>query len=59
MKVSIAYLHFHFLMAKQRHQERHDARVDDHLDLLVSAVCQVRQRPHRVHQNLLKEGIVN
>lgn len=46
------YLDFDLLVAKQGHQVGHDARVDDHLNLLVAGVRQVGQSPHRVHQDL-------
>ena len=49
---SCPYLNFDLLVAEQWHQVRHDARVDDHLDLLVAGIRQVGQRPHRVHQDL-------
>ncbi len=45
-------LDFDLLVAQQGHEVGHDAGVDHHLDLLVAPVREVRQRPHRVHQNL-------
>lgn len=45
-------LHFDVLVREKRHQTRDDSAVDDHLDLLVAAVCQVAQRPYRVYQDL-------
>jgi hypothetical protein len=46
------YLDFDLLVAKQGHQVGNDARVNDHLNLLVASVRQVGQSPHRVHQDL-------
>lgn len=46
------HLNFDLLVAKERHQVRNNARVYDHLDLFVASVSQIRQSPHRVHQDL-------
>ena len=46
------HLHFDFLVTEQWYKEGDDTRVDDHLNLVVSAVRQVRQRPHGVYQDL-------
>lgn len=46
------YLNFDLLVTEQRYQMRDDARVDDHLDLLVPGVCQIGQSPHCVYQDL-------
>lgn len=35
---------------------RNDARVNDHLDLLIASVSQIRQSPHRVHKDLPKHN---
>lgn len=47
-----SYLNFDLLVTEQRYQMWDDARVDDHLDLLVSSICQIRQSPHCVYQDL-------
>lgn len=46
------YLNFDLLMTQQRYQMWDDARVDDHLYLLVPSVSQIGQSPHRVDQDL-------
>lgn len=46
------YLNFDLLVAKQRHEEGDDSGVDDHLDLLVAPVGQIRQSPHCVYKDL-------
>lgn len=46
------YLNFDLLMTQQRNQMWDDAGVDDHLYLLVPSIGQIRQSPHRVHQDL-------
>ncbi|RUS84375.1 hypothetical protein EGW08_007837, partial [Elysia chlorotica] len=48
-------MNFNILMAEQRHQERDHTTVNDHLDLAVPTVSQVRQSPHSVNQNLKEE----
>lgn len=35
------HLNFDLLVAEQRHEERDDSRVDDHLDLLVAPIGQI------------------
>lgn len=47
-----SYLNFDLLVTEQRDQMRDDARVDDHLDLLVPSVRQIGQSPHCVYQDL-------
>lgn len=49
---SSSYLNFNFMMTEQRYQVRNDGRVDDHLDLLVPSIRQVRQSPDSIHQDL-------
>ena len=45
-------LYFNFLVVQQRHKKRHDPGLDDHLYLIVTAVREIWQRPHRVDQYL-------
>lgn len=47
-----SYLNFDLLVTEQGHQMWDDAGVDDHLDLLVPGIGQVRQSPDRVDQDL-------
>lgn len=46
------HLNFHLLMAEERHKKWNNSRVDDHLDLLVASVRQIRQSPHCVYEDL-------
>lgn len=52
MPVVSSYLNFDLLVTEQRYQMRDNARVDDHLDLLIPSVRQIRQSPHGVYQDL-------
>lgn len=47
-----SYLNFDLLVTEQRYQIRDDARVDDHLYLLIPSISQIRQSPHCVYQDL-------
>ena len=49
---NVSYLNFDLLVTEQRNQMRDDTGVNDHLDLLVPSVRQIRQSPHRVYQDL-------
>ena len=42
-------------MTKERNKERNNARLDNHLYLIITTIRQVRQGPHRVNQNLKQE----
>lgn len=43
------HLNFDLLMAEERHQKRNNSRIDDHLDLFVASIRQIRQSPHCVY----------
>lgn len=47
--VTKTHLNFDLLVAKERHKKRNDSRIDDHLDLFISAVGQIWQSPHCVY----------
>lgn len=49
------YLNFDLLVAEQWDKEGDDTWVYYHLNLLVTSICQIRQSPHCVYQNLEKE----
>lgn len=49
------YLNFDLLVAEQRDKEGDDTWVYYHLNLLITSICQIRQSPHSVYQNLEKE----
>lgn len=55
MPGAFSHLNFDLLLTEQRYQVRDDARVDDHLYLLIPGVRQVRESPHCVDQNLKAE----
>ncbi len=46
------YLNFDLLVAEQWNKEGDDTWVYYHLNLLVTSICQIRQSPHCVYQNL-------
>lgn len=45
-------LNFDLLVAEERHEERNDPRINDHLDLLIAPVRQIGQSPHCVYEDL-------
>lgn len=45
-------LHLHLDVRQEWNQMRHDATVDDELNLLVAAIGQIAERPHRVDENV-------
>ena len=47
-------LNFDILVTKERNKEGNDARLDNHLYLIIPTIRQVWQSPHCVHQNLEK-----
>lgn len=47
-----SHLNLHLLVTEENHQERNHSRVNDHLDLFITSVCQVGQSPNRVYQDL-------
>lgn len=47
-----SYLNFDLLVTEQRYQKRDNARVYDHLYLLIPSISQIRQSPHCVYQDL-------
>jgi len=52
------HLYFDLLMIQQWHKEWYDARLNNHLYLIVAAVCEVRQCPHCVYQDLKQKRSV-
>jgi len=42
-------LDFNFMVVEQRHEKWYDPGLDNHLDLIVTSVGEIRQCPHRVH----------
>ena len=46
------YLNFYFLVAQKGHKKRHNPWINNHLYLLIASICQVRQCPNSVHENL-------
>lgn len=50
------YLNFDLLVAEQWNKEGDDTWVYYHLNLFVTSICQIRQSPHCVYQNLEEAG---
>lgn len=56
LTMHLTHLNFDLLVAKEGYQVRNNARVNDHLDLLIASISQIRQSPHCVHKDLLNQS---